>query len=240
MTPEYSGNKSTTRIPVRLGVVGYEITIKVKSTAVVVFSAHWQAGPDRIEVHVAENAPLIYGFYGFPSYYYEYEYPYKGSPAVAKRIIDKLEIAGVQVERVNRSLDHGVWMGFLAAFNPKSNPLNVPIVQVSFLREEEVLIIGAGMVVHNLLDYRATRGAGKSMPCASTFDGKLKDAVISSPTERRAKMIALMRQSEARRAHPTAEHIHPPFVVAGAAGSDTGVRLWIYPEASLNWAQTPA
>ncbi|KAJ5249172.1 hypothetical protein N7468_000623 [Penicillium chermesinum] len=204
------------------------------------------------------NAPLIYGFYGFPSYYYEYEYPYKGSPAVAKRIIDKLEIAGVQVERVNRSLDHGVWMGFLAAFNPKSNPLNVPIVQVSLygsedhekhyclgqalgsLREEEVLIIGAGMVVHNLLDYRATRGAGKSMPCASTFDGKLKDAVISSPTERRAKMIALMRQSEARRAHPTAEHIHPPFVVAGAAGSDTGVRLWIYPEASLNWAQTPA
>jgi 4,5-DOPA dioxygenase extradiol len=68
------------------------------------------------------------------------------------------------------------------AFNPKKNPLNVPIVQVSIfdnedpdqhyrlgqalegLRDDNIVIIGAGMAVHNLRDFRATRGTGAVMP----------------------------------------------------------------------------
>ena len=68
------------------------------------------------------------------------------------------------------------------AFHPQKNPLNVPIVQVSLfgsedldqhyrlgqvlesLRDENILIIGAGMAVHNLPDFRATKGNGKTMP----------------------------------------------------------------------------
>lgn len=94
--------------------IGQEITTKVKPKAVVVFSAHWQQDPNTISVNVAEYTDLIYDFYGFPPHYYEYDYPNKGSPILAEKIVEKLSSAGIEVERVKRGLDHGVWVGFMA------------------------------------------------------------------------------------------------------------------------------
>ncbi|RSL69275.1 hypothetical protein CEP53_002305 [Fusarium sp. AF-6] len=239
----------------QLVAVGREITTKVKPKAVVVFSAHWQAGPSTVQINAAEETDLIYDFYGFPPHYYKYDYPNNGSPEFAKMVIEKLQNANINVERVERGLDHGVWAGFMVAFDPIKNPLNVPIVQVSLfgnedwnqhyrmgqalegLRDQGVLIIGAGMAVHNLHDYRAMRASGRTMPYAYSFDEALKDAVASDPEERRATMSALIRGDEAREAHPTLEHILPLYVAAGAAGSDRGERIWTLPERSLSWAQ---
>jgi hypothetical protein len=97
----------------KLAEVGQEITTKVKPRAVVVFSAHWQDGPNKIMINVAEQTDIIYDFYGFPPHYYEYEYPNKGNPEVAETVIEKLAVAGIEVERVKRGLDHGVWVGFI-------------------------------------------------------------------------------------------------------------------------------
>ncbi|KAF8852885.1 putative aromatic ring-opening dioxygenase LigB subunit [Acephala macrosclerotiorum] len=239
----------------KLAAIGQEITTKVRPKAVVVFSAHWQDGPNKVQINVAEKTDIIYDFYGFPPHYYEYEYPNKGSPEVAERVIEKLEGAGIEVEKVKRGLDHGVWVGFVAAFDPKKNPLNVPIVQVSLfnnentdqhyrmgqalesLRDEGILIIGAGMAVHNLRDCQATRGTSQTTSYAFSFDEALKEAATARLEERRAKMLALMRRSDARKAHPTLEHILPIYVAAGAAGSDLGEQLWTFPEGSLSWAQ---
>ncbi|KAF2103652.1 putative aromatic ring-opening dioxygenase LigB subunit [Rhizodiscina lignyota] len=239
----------------RLAEVGREITTKVKPKALVVFSAHWQGDPNRIKINVAEQTDLIYDFYGFPPHYYEYDYPNRGSSDVAEKVIEKLAVAGIEVERVKRGLDHGIWAGFMVAFDPKKNPLNVPIVQVSLydnedpdqhyrlgqalesLRDENILVIGAGMAVHNLRDFRRTLGTGETMPYAFSFDEALKDAATTKPEERGAKMSALMERSDARKAHPSLEHILPIHVSAGAAGSDPGVQLWTFPEGSLSWAQ---
>lgn len=44
--------------------VGKEITEKVKPKAVIVFSAHWQAGKSHVEVNTAEITDLIYEYVG--------------------------------------------------------------------------------------------------------------------------------------------------------------------------------
>lgn len=46
----------------KLAAIGREITTKVKPRAVVVFSAHWQAGRDTIQVNTAEMTDLIYEY----------------------------------------------------------------------------------------------------------------------------------------------------------------------------------
>ncbi|MCJ1313677.1 hypothetical protein MMC25_007356 [Agyrium rufum] len=239
----------------QLAAIGQEITAKVRPKAVVVFSAHWQESPNVIGINVVEKTDLIYDFNGFPRHYYEYDYPNRGSPEVAEKVIAKLEATGIKVRKVKRGLDHGVWAGFMVAFDPKKNPLNVPIVQVSLfdsedtdqhyrigqalesLRDEGILIVGAGMAVHNLRDYRRAGASAQVMPYVLTFDESLKDAATSHPDERRAEMSALMERGDAREAHPTLDHILPMYVAAGAAGSDVGEQLWTFPEKSLSWAQ---
>lgn len=98
----------------KLGETGREITTKVKPKAVVVISAHWQDGPSRVSINYAEETDIIYDFYNFPPHYYEYKYPNKGSPEIAQKVIDNLASAGIEVQKVKRGLDHGVWVGFIA------------------------------------------------------------------------------------------------------------------------------
>ncbi|KAL5363881.1 Extradiol ring-cleavage dioxygenase, class III enzyme, subunit B [Aspergillus floccosus] len=239
----------------KLAQVGREITGKVKPRAVVVFSAHWQAGRDTIHVNHAEMTDLIYDFYGFPSHYYKEKYPNVGSREIANKVIDLLRNAGINAEGVKRGLDHGVWASFKCAFEPDSNPLNVPIVQVSLfdsedpiqhyrlgqavsqLRDENILIIVSGMAVHNLRDMRFTWGDPTPLPYTASFDEALKEAVITAPEDREQAMAALLQRPDARQAHPTFDHLLPIHIGAGAAGTDVGRRLWTLKEGSLSWAQ---
>ena len=69
---------------------------------------------------------------------------------------------------------------------------------------------------------------GQVMEHTETFDEALKEVVEDHGTdEERAKaMVVLLFRSDARRAHPTFEHLLPIHVGVGAAGADKGERLW--------------
>ncbi|KAI1436954.1 Extradiol aromatic ring-opening dioxygenase [Xylaria sp. CBS 124048] len=234
--------------------IGQEITQKVKPKAIVVFSAHWEAGARYIEVNKAVTNDLIYDYYGFPPEFYKVQYPNKGSPEIASRVIDLLQKAGIRAEGVDRGLDHGVYVGFSVAFNPDKNPLGIPIVQVSqynsqdvnlhyrlgqaveALRDENIVIIGAGMSVHNLHDLRFSFGSSGPQPYTVSFDEALKPAMEAPPAERQALLAEVAKRPDARQAHPRFDHLMPAYITAGAAGEDRGKQLWTYHDGSLGWA----
>jgi len=258
----------------KLQEIGKEITGKVKPKAVVVFSAHWQASPNKIQVNTAEITDLIYDYYGFPDHYYKVKYPNVGSNDLAGKVLGALRGAGIEAEGVKRGLDHGVFAPFTVAFDPKTNPLNVPLVQVSLfdsddadkhyrlgeamqgLREEGILVIVSGMAVHNLRDMWKAMQQPTPMPYSVSFDAALKQAVEQKvcvapsmsvekrrandqiqPENRQKAMAELLQRSDARRAHPSFEHLLPIHIGAGAAGSDSGKQLWTLPQGSMSWAQ---
>ncbi|KAF5640751.1 aromatic ring-opening dioxygenase [Fusarium sp. NRRL 25303] len=218
--------------------IGKEITQKVKPKAVVVFSAHWMGEERAIHVNNAVDTPLIYDFYGFPDHFYKAQYPNKGSPELASKIMVMLSEAGIQSYGMERGLDHGVFSGFHVAFNPETNPLNVPLVQVSLfknedphahyalgravsaLRDEGIVIIGAGMSVHNLRDmHHMFEGNTEPLPYVVSFDNALKEAVEADPAVREEKMAAIF------------------FIAAGAASEDWGKQIWTLHEGSFGWSQ---
>ncbi|KIW26717.1 uncharacterized protein PV07_06528 [Cladophialophora immunda] len=243
----------------QLQSLGREITQQVKPSAIVVFSAHWQAErPNMIEVNVAEEEPLLYDFYGFPRKYYMEKFPNKGSAKLAQQVIDALGEHGIKTQEAERGLDHGVFVPFKVMFNPETNPVTVPIVQVSLfddhtdaaahiklgravqkLREENILIVCSGMSVHNLRHFMMLgRSSNRTMPYAATFDEALKVAAETKPGEQRDEtMIELLERDDARQAHPTFEHLLPIHIAVGAADTDQGKQLWTMQESSMAWAQ---
>ncbi|KAH0538225.1 hypothetical protein FGG08_005194 [Glutinoglossum americanum] len=259
----------------KLQQIGKEITAKVRPKAVVVVSAHWQARKNKVQINTSGMAELIYeyeiqlsqslelgltdvvleSFYGFPSHYYKERYPNVGSREVAEKTISLLRGAGIEVEGVERGLDHGVWASFKCAFEPNENPLNVPIVQLSLfnsddpdqhyrlgqalskLRSENIQIVVSGMAVHNLRDSRFSLSRSEPMPYAISFDEALHSAAIAPPAERQGKLAGLLKREDAREAHPSFEHLLPIHVGAGAAGNDVGTRIFTLVEGGLSWAQ---
>ena len=182
-------------------------------------------------------------------------YPNVGSKAIAERVMTSLRSSAIEVQAVERGLDHGVWASFKVAFDPVKNPLNVPIVQVSLFSSEDphqhydlgravanlrlqgIAVIVSGMAVHNLRDLPLRLENPQPMPYTSSFDEALWNAVTSLPAEREQNMANLLERSDARQAHPTFEHLMPLFIGAGCGTEDVGERLWTLLEGSMSWAQ---
>ena len=224
-----------------------------------------------ISVNTEENASLIYDFYGFPTHYYKQKYPNRGSKKIAEQVISLLQSHGIKASGTDRGLDHGIWVPFKVAFDPEENPLQIPIIQgspfrlkqltilvslfdndsvddhlklghaLSSLRDQNIMIIGGGMTVHNL---RASMpvvsvGAGDHIyPFTPTFnDATVKAATLNTGEKREEDVRGLYKREDLRLAHPSLEHLMPLVVCCGAAGEDKAECLFKTVEfGALGWA----
>ncbi len=206
----------------------------IEPTAIVVISAHWECPVPTI-TSTAVPA-LIYDYYGFPEAAYQIQYPASGSPALADKIFQRLENAGITAKlNGQRGFDHGVFVP-LKLMYPQAN---IPCVQLSLvnglqpelhirlgqalagLKDELVLIIGSGLSFHNInAFFTASTPATKAMN--ASFEQWLLETCSSTQlteNERTQRLLNWHKAPAADYCHPRAEHLLPIHVCYGAAGT---------------------
>jgi len=209
--------------------------------AIVLISGHWEE--EIVTIQNNPSPPLLFDYYGFPESTYQLEYSAPGSPALAERIAALLTKADVAWRYDSeRGFDHGTFIPMKLAF-PGAD---IPIVQISLqvgldpaehlvigkalepLRDKGILILGSGMTYHNMnMMMRNMHGGGVAVPESELFDDWLATVVTNcDPEARNQALIEWEQAPAARAAHPREEHFLPLHVVAGAAGSDTGKRMF--------------
>ena len=215
-------------------------TISGLPKAIVICSAHFETNGTAVVTD--PNPEMIYDFGGFASELYEMIYPAPGEPALAARVAQMLEAAGIDVQTVEcRGFDHGVWTPLMLAF-PDAN---IPIVQISVdpdrdaqyhyalgaalapLRDENILIVGSGHITHNLREvFSVMRGRPTSderlAEKVEAFTGWLSEKLSAGDT--RAILDWKNQAPFVAENHPTDEHLLPLFFAYGAGGDSAKSR----------------
>ena len=194
-----------------------------KPRAVLVVSAHWLDAPATIGTR--SRRELLYDFSGFPAELYRVRYD---APAAAD-VADELQRMVPSLQRADeRPWDHGVWVPLVHMFARA----DVPVLQVSVpnrwqprqlfdlgrslapLRDQGVLVLGSGGMVHNLgrLDWN---GGTTPPPWATNFEGWVRERLRTGDLD--GLLAYRDRAPDLQQAHPTDDHFLPLLVAAGAA-----------------------
>ena len=202
-----------------------------KPKAILIISAHWKTKGTYLTY--SDNPKQIYDFYGFPDEIYNIKYEPSGGKEYAEKIYKEVKEVGVELTN-EWGLDHAAW-GVLKYLYPKANiptmelSLNAKLTEeehyklgkkLSKFREEGILIIGSGDIVHNLreADYDVY---GKPYEWAEAFDNYVVNAVKNYNHDTLINYKALGDIS--RLAVPTDEHYLPLLYVIGAQEKDDNV-----------------
>lgn len=192
--------------------------------AVLAISAHWYMPASMV---TAKPMPrTIHDFGGFPQELYQVEYPAPGSPELARHVKDIAVPVPVGLDE-NWGLDHGTWSVLTHVF-PEAD---IPIVQLSIderqppsfhhemgkrlasLREEGVLVIGSGNVVHNLHAYAWGSREVNPYDWALRFEKKVREFLLAGDDARVVEYEKLGR--DAMLSVPTPDHYLPLLYVLG-------------------------
>ncbi len=212
---------------------------------ILVVSAHWYI--NATAVTAMPRPRTIHDFYGFPPELFDVQYPAPGLPELAAEISDVVEPTWVGADHDSWGIDHGTWSVLVHAFPDAS----IPVVQLSInadkpldyhlqlgaklapLRDQGVLIVASGNVVHNLggMNWKL---ADDGYDWAQRFDEDAKTRMLTSPTE----FATLDAHRDFHTAVPTPDHFIPALYLAGLAGAtdiaDTEVLVDGYAYGSLS------
>ena len=193
---------------------------------ILMISAHWMTR-GTFATHMSQPK-TIHDFYGFPQALFDVQYPAPGSPNLAEQLTQTISHPSIGHDDHEWGLDHGAW-SVLTHIYPDAN---VPVVQLSLdmtqpggfylklgkqlrtLREQGVLIIGSGNIVHNLRQTDRNLNA-TPLGWAQEFDEWVKEKMIERNFD--ALSRDFLSAPSGRLANPTLDHYLPLLYVLGTA-----------------------
>lgn len=203
--------------------------------AILCISAHWLTRGTAVTAMARPQT--IHDFGAFPRALFEVRYPAPGDPELVARVRDLLAPRPVALDAGHWGFDHGCWTVLVHAY-PQAD---IPVVQLSMdvslspaqhweigqrlrpLRDEGVLIMGSGNIVHNLPAMDWHNPDAEPYPWAARFNRTILDAVVE---DRPQTVIDFALQGEdARLSVPTPDHFWPLLYVLGARHPGESVRL---------------
>jgi 4,5-DOPA dioxygenase extradiol len=200
--------------------------------AVLCISAHWYLPATLVTAMPVPRT--IHDFGGFPRQLFEVEYPAPGSPDLARRVQALLSPTQIGLDE-RWGLDHGTWSVLCHVF-PSAD---IPVVQLSIdetqpaafhyelarrlapLRDEGVLIVGSGNLVHNLHSYAWGQQRVEPYAWASRFDQRARDLLGGRD---HTPLIAYETLGhDALLSIPTPDHYLPLLYIIALQGDDDAV-----------------
>ena len=192
--------------------------------AILCISAHWYVSGTAVTAMPAPRT--IHDFGGFPRELYQVQYPAPGSPELAMRVRDLLAPISVGLDQ-NWGLDHGTWSVLCHVF-PGAD---IPVVQLSMdetqpaefhyqlaqrlapLRDEGILVIGSGNIVHNLHTYAWGQHEVEPFDWAVRFEKQARTFLSKDQENQLVNYESLGR--DALLSVPTPEHYLPLVYILG-------------------------
>lgn len=192
--------------------------------AILMVSAHWYTRGTGITAMAQPRT--IHDFGGFPQALFEVQYPASGDPQLAQQIQQLLAPLPVALDQ-RWGLDHGCW-ALLKHMYPAAD---VPVLQLSIdagqppafhyqlgqqlaaLRQQGVMLIGSGNVVHNLgmVEFGDDVPA---LPWAIEYEVWAKSQIQQG---KHAPLIDYLNSHPAARlASPSPDHYLPLLYILGA------------------------
>ncbi len=202
--------------------------------AILVVSAHWQSQGKTL-LTAQEHPPTIHDFGGFPDELFQVQYPAPGSAELVERIAQLLGEEAISRD-TSWGYDHGTW-GVVGPMYPEAD---IPLIAMSVnrslapeahfeigaklapLRDEGVLFIASGNIIHNLRMWRSTIGTQPDW--AVDFRDRINAAVLANDHEALIKFAP--EDQGAALAINSAEHYLPLLYTVGARLPGDEVRFF--------------